>query len=80
MSVVIRMTRGGRKKQPFYRIVATNSDAKRDGKFLEILGTYNPMKEPVEINIHNEKMEKWLSRGAKPSNTVQSLLKKVATA
>jgi small subunit ribosomal protein S16 len=80
MAIVIRLTRGGKKKKPFYRIVATNSTSKRDGKFLEILGTYDPMQDPAEIRIHNDRVKKWLERGAKPSDTVKSLLKKAAVA
>jgi small subunit ribosomal protein S16 len=80
MAVVIRLTRGGRKKKPFYRIVATNSYVKRDGKFLEILGTYDPLKDPAEIKVNHEKVKKWLELGAKPSDTVKSLLKKAAAA
>ncbi len=80
MAITIRLTRGGRKKKPFYRVVAANSTSPRDGRFLEILGTYDPLKEPVEIKINTEKVDKWLSRGAKPSNTVRSLLLKAAQA
>lgn len=80
MAVVIRLTRGGRKKKPFYRIVATNAYAKRDGRFLDILGTYDPLKEPAEIKVDQEKVKKWLDEGAKPSDTVKSLLKKTAVA
>lgn len=74
MAVRIRLSRFGRKKQPFYRIVVQNSEARRDGKFLEIVGTYNPMVEPNELNIHMEKLQSWLDKGAEPTTTVQSLL------
>ena len=80
MAVVIRLTRGGRKKKPFYRIIATNSYEKRDGRFLDILGTYDPLKDPAEIKVDNEKVKKWLDEGATPSDTVRSLLKKAAAA
>ena len=80
MAIKIRLTRGGRKKRPFYRVVATNSTSPRDGRFLEIIGTYDPLKDPVEVNINTEKLNKWLSRGAKPSNTVRSILHKAAQA
>jgi small subunit ribosomal protein S16 len=75
MAVRIRLTRRGTKKRPFYRIVVANSEAPRDGKFLEIIGTYNPLTEPAEIQIDPEKLRVWLDRGAKPSDTVRSLIK-----
>ena len=68
----------GRKKKPFYRIVAANSEAPRDGKFLEVVGTYDPMQEPEAITIHQEKLDNWLKQGAQPSDTVKSLIKKAA--
>ena len=74
MAVRIRLSRHGRKKKPFYRIVAADSEAPRDGKFLDIVGTYDPLKDPVEVKIHQDKLQVWLSRGAKPSDTVRSLL------
>ncbi len=80
MAIKIRLTRGGRKKRPFYRVVATNSTSPRDGRFLEIIGTYDPLKDPAEVNINTEKLNKWLNRGAKPSNTVRSILHKAAQA
>jgi small subunit ribosomal protein S16 len=76
MAIRLRLTRGGRKKRPFYRIVAANSEARRDGRFLEILGTYDPLKDPAEIKLDAEKVRKWLERGAKPSDTVRSLIAK----
>jgi len=78
MAVRIRLSRFGRKKQPYYRIVVQNSEARRDGKFLEIVGTYNPMTEPNELNIHQEKLQSWLDKGAEPTTTVKSLLAKSA--
>ena len=75
MAISIRLTRGGRKKRPFYRVVAANSSSPRDGKFLEILGTYDPCQDPAKINIDETKLKKWLDRGAKASDTVKSLLK-----
>lgn len=78
MAIKIRLTRHGRKKKPFYRVVAANSEAARDGKFLEILGTYDPLKDPVEFKVDSSKVDKWLSLGAKPTDTVRSLLKKVS--
>ncbi len=76
MAIRLRLTRGGRKKRPFYRIVAANSEAKRDGKFLEILGTYDPLKDPAEIKVDAEKVRKWLDRGATASDTVRSIIAK----
>ncbi len=76
MAVKIRLSRHGRKKQPFYRIVVQDSEAPRDGKFLEIVGTYNPMNEPNDVEIKFDKVQYWLDKGAKPSDTVKSLLLK----
>ncbi len=75
MSVKIRLTRMGSKKRPFYRIVAIDSQVRRDGRPLEYLGHYNPMVEPAEIVIDKEKLDKWTKEGAQPSNTVRSLIK-----
>jgi small subunit ribosomal protein S16 len=74
--VKIRLQRFGSKKRPFYRIVAADVRAPRDGKFLEIIGTYDPLTEPATVKIDKEKAEKWLKEGAKPTNTVKSLFKK----
>ncbi len=76
MAVRIRLTRKGRKKQPFYRIVVADSQAPRDGKFLDIVGTYDPMKEPAAIRFDTEKLEEWMTRGATPTVTVKSLIDK----
>lgn len=78
MAVKIRMTRLGRKKKPFYRIIVADIESKRDGKFLEILGTYDPMQDPAEVKIDSDKLQVWLDRGAKPSTTVKSLLARQA--
>ena len=75
MAVRIRLTRKGAKKRPFYRIVVANSEAPRDGKFLEIIGTYNPLTDPAEIQIDPERLRVWLDRGAQPTDTVRSLIK-----
>ncbi len=80
MAVRIRLTRLGRKKKPFYRIVVADSQCKRDGKFLDVVGTYDPLQDPVVIKINNAKLEDWLGRGAVPSTTVKSLLKKIPAA
>ncbi len=74
MPIRIRLSRGGRKKKPFYRVVAANSEAPRDGKFLDILGTYDPLKEPFEFKVDSEKLNKWLEIGAEPTQTVKNLL------
>lgn len=73
--VKIRLTRRGAKKKPFYRVIAADTRARRDGPFLEILGTYNPMKDPSEINIKMERVKHWLNNGAQPTSTVRKLLK-----
>lgn len=75
MAVKLRLTRMGSKKRPFYRIVAMNSCDRRDGRPLEFLGYYNPQTNPADIKIDLEKIEKWLAIGAKPTDTVGSLLK-----
>ena len=67
--------RMGAKKKPFYRIVAADSRTKRDGKYIELIGTYNPVKEPAEIIIKEDVALKWLSEGAVPTDTVKSLFK-----
>ena len=74
MAVKIRLQRFGAKKRPFYRVVASESTRARDGKFLEILGTYDPLEGVVKVDA--EKVEKWLSNGAQPTDTVKSLFKK----
>jgi len=75
MAVRIRLTRKGTKKKPFYRIVAADIESPRDGRFLELLGTYNPMVEPVAITLKEDRIKYWLGEGAKPSTTVQSIFK-----
>ena len=76
MALKIRLTRLGDKKSPFYRVVVADSRSPRDGKFVEILGTYNPLTNPAEIKIDNEKADKWLKNGAIPTDTVKDLLVK----
>ncbi|MBQ7597008.1 MAG: 30S ribosomal protein S16 [Clostridia bacterium] len=76
MAVKIRLRRMGAKKAPFYRVVVADSRYPRDGRFIEEIGTYNPMKEPSEIKIDAEKAQKWLNNGAQPTDTVKALLKK----
>lgn len=76
MAVKIRLTRLGDKKSPFYRVVVADSRYPRDGRFIEVLGTYNPLKEPAEININNEKAAEWIKKGAQPTDTARALLVK----
>jgi len=76
MAVKLRLKRMGAKKQPFYRIVAADSRSPRDGRFIEVVGTYNPLTTPAEIKIDEEKALKWLSDGAIPTDTVRTLLSK----
>jgi small subunit ribosomal protein S16 len=75
LAVKLRLTRVGSKKNPVYRIVAADSRSPRDGKFLEIVGRYNPQTDPSTIDFDDERIRHWLSKGAQPSNTVQRLLK-----
>ncbi len=76
MAVKIRLRRMGAKKAPFYRVVVADSRYPRDGRFIEEIGYYNPMKEPAEIKIDAEKAQKWINNGAQPTDTVKVLLKK----
>jgi small subunit ribosomal protein S16 len=80
MALRIRLARHGAKKHPFYRIIVTNSEAKRDGRFIDIIGTYDPNHHPARVAIKKDLLEHWQSRGAKPSATVTSLLKKTLKA
>lgn len=75
MSVVIRLMRAGAKKRPFYRVVAADSRRQRDGRFLEILGHYDPLKKPFELVLQKDKVENWLSAGAQPSEQAASLIR-----
>jgi small subunit ribosomal protein S16 len=74
VSVKLRLMRVGKKKQPTYRIVAADSRSPRDGRFIEIVGTYAPRSDPSEINVKSEKALAWLSKGAQPTETVRKLL------
>ena len=76
MAVKLRLLRMGAKRKPFYRIVAADSRVKRDGKYIELVGTYNPVADPAEINIKEEVALKWLNEGAIPTDTVKSLFNK----
>jgi small subunit ribosomal protein S16 len=75
MAVKLRLMRMGKTKQPTYRLVATDSRSSRDGRFIEILGTYEPRQEPSRINIDNDKCIAWLNKGAQPTETVAKILK-----
>lgn len=74
--VKIRLARLGAKKKPFYRVVVADSRSRRDGPFIEILGTYDPMKEPTEFKVDATKAKNWIDKGAQPTDTVKRLLQK----
>lgn len=76
MSVKIRLKRMGSKKRPFYRIVVADSRSPRDGRFIETVGTYNPLTEPEQVTLKEEAIMNWLSSGAQPSDTVRNILSK----
>jgi len=76
MPVKIRLARHGAKKRPFYRIVVADSESPRDGRYLETVGTYNPLMDPAEVSLKEERIKYWIDQGAIPTNTVKSLLKK----
>ena len=76
MAVKIRLRRMGAKKSPFYRIVVADSRFPRDGRFIEEIGYYDPMKEPSEVKVDPEKAKKWIQNGAQPTGTVKALFKK----
>ena len=76
MAVKIRLRRMGAKKAPFYRIVVADSRYPRDGRFIEEIGTYDPLKDPAEVKIDAEKAKQWIANGAQPTDTVKDILKK----
>ncbi len=76
MAVVLRLARLGKHKSPAYRVVATDRQNKRDGRFLEVLGTYNPLSNPARVTLKEDRIKKWLGLGAKPTEVVRSLIKK----
>jgi len=76
MAVKIRLARHGAKKRPYYRIVVADSEAPRDGRFMEIVGTYNPLLDPAEVMLKADRVKHWIGQGAIPTDTVKSLLKK----
>jgi small subunit ribosomal protein S16 len=77
MAVVIRMMRAGAKKRPFYRVVVADSRRQRDGRFVEILGFYDPMAKPYEFKVDEDKVKAWIAEGAQPSTQAASLLRKI---
>ena len=77
MAVKLRLTRGGTKKKPTYRIVAIDSHTKRDGEYIELVGTYDPKTNPRTVNVREEVALKWLNQGAIPSDTVKNILQEV---
>jgi len=76
MAVKIRLARHGAKKRPFYRVVVADGESPRDGRFIETVGTYNPLQDPAEVTLKTERVKYWLGQGALPSDTVRSLLKR----
>ena len=76
MAVKMRLKRMGSKKAPFYRVVVADSRYPRDGRFIEEIGTYNPLTDPAEVKIDAEKAAKWIANGAQPTDTVKAMLKK----
>ncbi len=74
--LMIRLSRFGKKKHPFYRVVVTEKTRPRNGRFVEIVGTYDPQKKPALVQMDKERVDYWLSKGAQPSDTVRSLLRK----
>jgi small subunit ribosomal protein S16 len=75
MAVKIRLARHGAKKRPFYRIVVADSESPRDGRYLEKIGTYNPLRDPAEVTLKTDRVQYWLQQGAVPTDTVRSILK-----
>ena len=76
MAVKIRLARYGAKKKPFYRIVVADNESPRDGKYIESVGTYNPLLDPAEVSLKGERVKYWINQGAIPTSTLKSLLKK----
>ena len=76
MSVTLRLARRGQTKRPFYRVVAANKESRRDGRFLEVIGTYNTMVEPHDIKLKEDLVKKWIDKGAETSQVVGNLIKK----
>ena len=74
--LTIRLSRIGKKKKPFYRVVVTESSRPRDGRFVEIVGTYDPLKKPAEVKLKAERIKHWMGCGAQPSDTVRSFIRR----
>jgi small subunit ribosomal protein S16 len=74
--LTIRLSRFGKKKKPFYRVVVTESSRPRDGRFVEIVGTYDPLKNPAEVKLNAERIKYWMGHGAQPSDTVRSFIRR----
>lgn len=75
MATKIRLARGGAKKRPFYQVVVADERCRRDGKYIENVGTYDPTKNPASVNLKTDKIQAWLDKGAQPTDTVRQLLK-----
>ncbi len=75
MAVTLRLTRGGGKKSPFYRVVAADTRSPRDGRFIEQIGVYDPLRDPPEVNMDSARLDHWLKVGARPSQTVGELIR-----
>jgi small subunit ribosomal protein S16 len=73
--LTIRLARIGKKKHPFYRVVVTEKTRPRNGRFVEIVGTYDPLKKPADVQLNNERVQYWIGKGAQPSDTVRSLIR-----
>jgi small subunit ribosomal protein S16 len=80
MAVTLRLTRAGGKKSPFYRVVAADSRSPRDGRFIEQIGVYDPLRNPIEVRLDLPRLDRWLSVGAIPSQTVSELIREVRRA
>ena len=78
--LMIRLARIGKKKQPFYRVVVTEKTRPRNGRFVEIVGTYDPSKKPAAVDLNRERVDYWIGKGAQPSDTVRSFLRNHKTA
>lgn len=79
MAVVLRLSRAGAKKAPYYHVVATDSKSRRDGRFIEAIGAYDPNPDPPKLEVNQERLSYWLKVGAKPSETVAGLIKRAKT-
>lgn len=80
MPIRIRLARTGSKKRPFYRIVVASSESPRDGRFIEIIGTYNPLTDPAQVQIKADRLDYWKQHGAEPTDTVRTLIRRNAVA